>query len=106
MNDNNHKSFVKNMNILLKYSHKKKINILIESDINFEKFKIFKRNFTKDIFFVYDIGNRSCVSNHSLLEIKKFKKFIKLVHVKDKNLEGKNVPLGSGISEVDEKINF
>jgi len=96
INYKNYKSFLKNLNLIASKASKKKIKILMESNIDFLNFKKIVKNINKKIYFLYDLGNRSTLEINLYDDIKKFGKHIGHVHIKDKNFAGKNVKLNSG----------
>ena len=97
MNDINFKSFLKCFKQILKISDKKKINILLETNINFTIFKKFKNLLGKKVYLVFDTGNR-VIKNHNLSsEIIEFKNNIKLVHIKNRDKSFKNIKLNGGL---------
>ncbi|MDB9979996.1 TIM barrel protein [Candidatus Pelagibacter sp.] len=82
------------------------INFLIETNISFKKYKILKKKLeTKNLGIVFDVGNRSLENKFCYNEIKEFNKEIKHIHLKDRNISGKNVLLGSGIVKFDQILN-
>jgi len=66
----------------------------------------------KNVYLVYDTGNRLKKKSKQYDEIIKLKKFISHFHLKDKNWKGKNVIMGTGsvnfkyIFEAIKKIKF
>ena len=82
----------------LKY---KKVKLALELDLNPKSIsKLLKQINIKNVFIVYDTGNRLERKKSQYNEIIKLKKYICHFHLKDKNLKGDNVILGSG------KVNF
>lgn len=80
---------------------KKDPNILFESDMNPRKLLNFIECFKDDKFGInYDIGN-SAYYNYNLNEEKKYFKYIKNVHIKDKDKNDKTVRLGTGQAKFD-----
>lgn len=75
---------------------KKDPNILFESDMNPKKLINFIKSFDNDKFGInYDMGNSSYY-NYNFNDEKKYFKYIKNVHIKDKNKKDKTVRLGMG----------
>jgi hypothetical protein len=80
---------------------KNKIYLAIETNLEDKFFfKLLKECNTKNIYLVYDTGNRLKKKINSYNEIINFGKKIIHVHIKDKDYKGKNVVLGTG------KVNF
>jgi sugar phosphate isomerase/epimerase len=90
---------IKKINLIFKNS---KINIFIEANISAKTFDNINSNLkSKKFGFLYDTGNQFLIKNKDQYkEILLFGKNIKHVHIKDRNLNGKNVLLGTG------KVNF
>ena len=74
--------------------------------------KLLKLTKSKNIFIVYDTGNRVKKNNFQFDEILKLKKYICHFLIKDKNFRGENLVLGEGsvnfekIFEAIKKINY
>lgn len=97
LSESNYLSYVKAFNTISKDAKLKKINILVESNISVEFFKSLKKIIhNKNIFFLYDTGNRLSPQPDYLKEIIKFSSEIRHIHIKDKNFSKKNVILGEG----------
>tara|TARA_X000000950_G_scaffold286757_1_gene396701 strand:- start:2051 stop:2860 length:810 start_codon:yes stop_codon:yes gene_type:complete len=78
-------------------SRKKIPYLLIESNCNYSIFeKIQKGVNSKNLFFLYDLGNRANYFPDVYKDILKFGKNIKHIHIKDKNSKSKNVIIGTG----------
>lgn len=97
MNNINFKSFLKCFKKILKISSKKKINILLETNIDLIAFKKFKNLLGKKIYLVFDTGNRVIKSKDLASEIIEFKNNIKLVHIKNRDKSFKNIKLKGGL---------
>lgn len=95
LTDKNYKSYIKTLKSI---TRSKRIKFLIESNISIETFKkIEKQVNTRNLFFLYDTGNRSLLNFDPELDIIQLgKKRLKHVHIKDKNSSGTNVKLGTG----------
>lgn len=81
--------------------NKEKIKLALETNLDNSTLKklillVNKKNFS----LVYDTGNRYNKNKSQYKDIIDLDKFITHIHLKDKNLNGKNVVLGSG------KVNF
>jgi sugar phosphate isomerase/epimerase len=76
------------------------IQILIESNKKASTILGFLRRLHKvDLKVVYDIGNASYCGHRINRELPLLKEYIGHIHIKDKDVRGINVPLGSGIVE-------
>jgi len=87
---------------IIKISEKKKINVLLETNVNFEVFKEFKFLLGKKIYMVFDTGNRVVKNKDLVSEILKFKSSIKLVHIKNRDKSFKNIKLRGGLVNFNE----
>ena len=109
-NKNQKKTLIRELNkIKLK---KKDPNILFESDMRPKELINFIKCFDKKKFGInYDIGN-SAYYNHYFNEEKKYFKYVKNVHVKDKNKKNTSVRLGTGLAKFErifkelKKVNY
>lgn len=112
MNNINFESFLKCFKIILKISYKKKINILLETNIDLKTFRRFKDLLGKKIYIVFDTGNRVMKNRDLASDIIKFKNNIKLVHIKNRDKSFKNIKLKGGLVNFDnifkalKKINY
>ena len=81
-----------------KICQRKKIPyLLIESNCEFSMFKKIKKAVnSKNLFFLYDTGNRVNYNSNIYKDILQFGNNIKQIHLKDKNDKGKNVIIGKG----------
>jgi sugar phosphate isomerase/epimerase len=71
--------------------------LLIESNCNYEIYKKIKKKVnSKNLFFLYDLGNRSLYYKNVFQDILKFNDEIKQIHIKDKDSNNVNVQLGTG----------
>jgi len=109
-NFKNYAEIIRNISDKLK---KKKIKLLLETNLDVISFKkLMKLIDRKNVYLVYDTGNRLKKKNMQHDEIIKLKKFISHFHLKDKNWKGKNVIMGTGsvnfkyIFEAIKKIKF
>lgn len=96
LSNTNYKSYIKTLRTITK---NKKIKFLIESNISISTFKkIEKKVNNSNLFFLYDTGNRSLLNSDPELDILQLgKKRLKHIHIKDKNANGTNVKLGTGL---------
>jgi len=77
--------------------YSKKIKLALETDLSAPLLKkLFIQVKSKNIFLVYDTGNRLKNKKLQYNEILKLKNMIIHVHLKDKNYKGENVIFGSG----------
>jgi len=110
---NNLKKFVNRLKILSNSLKKKNIKLALETNISIKLIKkLIKETKSKNIFIVYDTGNRLKKNNLQYNEIIELKKYICHFHLKDKNWKGDNVILGTGsvdfskIFKAVKKINY
>ena len=105
INKKNKKKITENLTIISEICNKKKIELLIESNMSPKEFfnlkKITKSN---NFYFLFDTGNRVLLKKNFVSDICKFNNEIKHVHLKDKNFKNKNVIFGKG--EVNFKLIF
>jgi len=98
LNDENSQIYTKVLKKISLEAKKQKMNILIESNISPMSFsKLVKKIKSKNIYFLFDTGNRAIINRNLEKDIIEFGKFLKHVHIKDKNNLKKNVPLGKGL---------
>ncbi len=109
----NFKNFVPRLKYLSHELKKKKIKLALETNLDVNSIiKLIKLVKSKNIYIVYDTGNRLKKNNLQYNEIIKLKKNICHVHIKDKNWKGENVILGNGsvnfikIFKAFKKINY
>jgi len=87
--------FITKINLVANILKKKKIFLALETDLEVEFLKIlFKK--TKNIYLVYDTGNRLKKNINQYEEILNLNNKIIHVHIKDKNFLGENVIIGKG----------
>jgi sugar phosphate isomerase/epimerase len=88
-------------------SKKNKIKISLEINEDFNKFKKFLLNKKiNDIKITYDTGNFYLMNKNVLQSLKDYYPYINHIHLKDRNVSGKNVILGSGKINFDSLFNF
>ena len=93
--------FIEKLQKISDFLKKKKIKLALETNLDVQSIiKLIKLINRKNIFIVYDTGNRLKKNNLQYKEIVKLKKYICHFHIKDKNWKGENVVLGNG------KVNF
>ena len=77
---------------------KMKINLLIESNMLPKDFKELKKKVnSKNLFFLFDTGNRSILKRNLIEDLIQFGSNIKHIHLKDKNINKENVLIGKGL---------
>ena len=84
--------YFKNLNSLLK---KKNVEILFELDLPPKRIMNFIKNFSKKFGINYDTGN-SAGYGYDFESEKKYFKYVKNIHIKDKNLKGHSVNVTKG----------
>ena len=108
----NKKNFYFIFNNIIKFAKKHGIKISIESDLTPLNFLNFLNSFAYKIYANYDSGNTTGMNRSHTQEIKILKDHIINVHIKDKKIKGKTVPLGNGdtnfskIFKLLKKINY
>ena len=94
----NIKKIFKNLSIIAKICSKYNIELVFESNMSPIEFEKFKKNInSKNCFFLFDTGNRVSLKRKMVYDIYKLKNNIKHIHLKDKNINNKNVIIGQGI---------
>ena len=89
---------IKYLEIIGEYANKKGIEIALESIARPEIIiEVLENIQGLKIGVVFDTGNRVLISDNLSDEIKKLSKFINHVHLKDRDLNNKNVIIGTGI---------
>lgn len=97
INKKNKKKVLENLSVISKICEKKKIMLLIESNMSPKEFFGLKKKIkSKNLYFLFDTGNRVLLKKNLVLDIYKFRNEIKHVHLKDKNFKNKNVIFGKG----------
>lgn len=93
----NKEKIYKNLSIISNICKKKKIELLLESDMSPESFiKLKKKLNSKNCFFLFDTGNRIVLKRNPIKDILKLRNDLRHVHLKDKNIYNKNVIIGDG----------
>ena len=87
--------------------------LLIETNLDVDKLKFLIKNIkSKNISILYDVGNLSSLRGQVSYEIEELGNLIGHIHIKDKNQNGDNVRLGTGIVDFNKifialkKINY
>jgi len=98
LNKKNFIKFSKKIDFISSILNKKNIVLALETDLEVEFIdSLFKRIKSKNVYLVYDTGNRVKNGINQFKEILDLKDKIIHVHIKDKNLLGSNVIIGRGI---------
>lgn len=110
---NNLIKYAARLKILSNKLKNKNIKLALETNIGVNEIKkLIQLTKCKNIFIVYDTGNRLKKNNLQYDEIIKLKKYICHFHLKDKNWKGENVVMGHGsvnftnIFKAIKKINY
>ena len=109
----NLKKFITRLQYFSDYLRKKNIKLALETNLEVKFIKsLFRLINKKNIYIVYDTGNRLKKKNLQHNEIIKLKKYICHFHLKDKNWKKQNVIMGNGsvdfnsIFKAIKKINY
>jgi sugar phosphate isomerase/epimerase len=93
----NFRNFIKRLQNISDRLKEKKIKLALETNLDPQDInKLIKLINRKNVFIVYDTGNRLKKKTFQYEEIIKLKKHICHFHIKDKNWKGENVVLGDG----------
>ena len=94
---NNLEKFTSRLRVISEKLKKKNIKLALETNLDFQSIqKLIKITNAKNIFVVYDTGNRLKKNNFQYNDIIKLRKHICHFHIKDKNWNGENLVLGKG----------
>lgn len=97
INKENFHHFISNLRYVAQKLKEKNIKLALETNLDVKYIKeLISLVGNKNLFIVYDTGNRLKKNNLQYQEIVELKKIICHVHLKDKNWDGQNVVLGSG----------
>ncbi len=98
MKSNQHKTeVIENLLPLIDNASKLNIKISLETDLDPKSFKTFIKNFgIENVYINYDMGNSASLGYNPVEEISEYGDKIINVHIKDRELGGTTVPLGSG----------
>jgi len=109
----NESEVIENLNKISSLAKESSVSILLETDMEPHRFRKFLENFDSSIFFAnYDTGNSTALGYDVEEELTVLSNRIKNIHIKDRILHGKTVPLGTGDTNFDlffsnlKKINF
>ena len=93
--------FIKSLEYICTFAAKYKIQILLESNVSPDVFFLLKKKIKKNLNLVIDTGNRINLKRNLYDDIFILAKFIKHIHIKDKNDLNENVVLGKGNVDFD-----
>jgi len=98
LQSNENKNEIKNnLDKVVSFAEKNNITIVLETDLNPQDFKEFLMKFDHPFIMAnYDSGNSASLGYNSDEELTLLKKWIKNIHVKDREFKGKTVPFGTG----------
>jgi L-ribulose-5-phosphate 3-epimerase len=97
INKKNFKNFIDKLSIIAEKLDSKKIKLALETNLDAPSIKrLIKLINKKNVFIVYDTGNRLKKKDLQYKEIVKLKNNIFHFHIKDKNWKDENVILGTG----------
>lgn len=88
--------FTKNLNKILPLAKDNGVEIVLETDMRPLQFKAFLERFDSTVFANYDTGNSAALGYDVVEELATLSNKIKNIHLKDRLLHGKTVPLGTG----------
>ncbi len=94
---NNYLNYIDFLNYLSILCFKNKIDLSIESNISPDLFFVLKKKIRKNLFFTFDTGNRILLKRNLNKDLLNLNKSIKHIHIKDKDIDKKNVQLGKGL---------
>jgi hexulose-6-phosphate isomerase len=111
---NENKEEIKNnLEKIIPVAKENNVTIVLETDLNPQNFEEFLTKYEHQCIMAnYDSGNSASLGYNVKEELIVLKKWIKNVHVKDRNLHGGTVPLGMGDANFEEffatlsKINY
>ena len=111
---NENKEEIKNnLEKIIPVAEENNVTIVLETDLNPQNFEEFLTKYEHQCIMAnYDSGNSASLGYNVKEELIVLKKWIKNVHVKDRNLHGGTVPLGMGDTNFDlffsslSKINY
>jgi len=99
----NKDELIRNLEKILPYAEKNDVNLVLETDLAPQNFKKFLEKIeNQSIWANYDSGNSSSLGYNVKEELTLLKKWIKNVHVKDREFRGGTVPLGMGDTNFEE----
>lgn len=90
---------------LIKKKTSKKLILLIETDLTPNKVCLLIKKMQNKIFINYDIGNSAC-NNFDFEKEKKYFKFVKNIHLKDRKKKGSTIRFGYGNANFNKLFNY
>jgi hexulose-6-phosphate isomerase len=109
----NEEEIKNNLEKIIPIAEENNVTIVLETDLNPQNFEEFLTKFEHQYIMAnYDSGNSASLGYNVKEELIILKKWIKNIHVKDRNLHGGTVPLGTGDTNFEEffatlsKINY
>ena len=113
INSKNLKKFILPLKSLILFAKKRKVKILVESNFSFTFYKqLLKQLNFADLKIVFDTGNRINLKSNIYSDLLLFNRYVKHIHIKDKDNNNKNVKLTNGkvdfkqISKILKKIKY
>lgn len=98
LNKNNYKLYLKKIDQISSILKKKNIFLALETTLETKFINyLFDKSKSKNLYLVYDTGNRAKEGINQFDEIINLKNKIIHIHLKDKDIRGNNVILGNGI---------
>ncbi len=104
---------VRNLSSILPFAKDNDVAIVLETDMQSQRFRDFLESFEPSTVFAnYDTGNSTALGYNVEEELNVLSNRIKNIHIKDRLIHGKTVPLGAGDTKFDlffsnlKKINF
>lgn len=102
LRSHNQHNIIKHISRIASVCSNYRIELLLESNMSAQKFKEIKEKISnKNLFFLFDSGNRAVLKRNFYHDLKLFGKNIRHIHLKDKNILKKNVVIGNGIVNFD-----
>ena len=90
---------------LIKKRNSKKLILLIETDLTPDSVCLLIKKMKNKIFINYDIGNSAC-NNYDFEKEKKYFKFVKNIHLKDRIKKGSTIRFGYGNANFNKLFNY
>lgn len=100
-NIENERELIKNLNKILPIANDNNIHLVLETDMRPQHFREFLDMFDSEVFANYDTGNSASLQYDVVEELTVLSDKIKNIHIKDRMLHGKTVPLGTGDTKFD-----
>lgn len=98
----NEEDVIRTLNKVSSLAKDNDVSITLETDMIPHRFRRFLENFDSSVFFAnYDTGNSTALGYDVEEELSILSDKIKNIHIKDRLLHGKTVPLGAGDTNFD-----